>query len=148
MGEIVAITGLATLVKTALEAVSAARKATTDPEALKDLTKAKDSIADLQTRLFTFQEVAFKLQEENRDLREEIRGHKERLAERESYERKKVGQSFVYLPKGETEPMLCPNCFDAGKHGYLDMDRNGARCPLCDTYITFKPSSDSPLQVF
>jgi hypothetical protein len=116
--------------------------------AIRALTAASEALAlvtDLQTSLFQFQAVAFRLQEENRDLREEIREEKIRLAEREKYQGQKVGPSLLLVRQDQPGIFYCHTCFQT-KGAAISLQPRyasfgpgsiaGYRCNVCETVFT------------
>lgn len=143
------ITTLAGAAKTTIEAIRAALSGSKGREA-----KASDAlglIADLQSRVLALQEIAFRLHqekmqavqeknaalEENGKLREQVRQKEERAANRERYERRRLGQSVVVVLPEEPEVYLCATCFEAGEKVYLSrvprelQDMGTHRCQKC-----------------
>lgn len=80
-----------------------------------DLSQAYDLVLSLQSRLLEFQAQALQLQAENAELRSQIRQNQERALERDKYELKTMGRDAAVVPKGESRPLYCPNCYQDGK---------------------------------
>lgn len=93
----------------------ASKKASDDPEVQRALGEAQDLIIGLRQSILGLQEDVLRLQAENSELREQIRQRKAGALEREGYELKSMGRDAAVVPKGESEPLYCPNCFHSGK---------------------------------
>jgi len=110
------VTAAANSVKAVVEAIKAARgKAKGNAEALAALVNAQELALSLQSSLFEAKEQAFALQEENRQLRAQVREHETRALEREGYERRKMGQAVVVVHEDHPDRPLCATCFAAGR---------------------------------
>jgi hypothetical protein len=145
------ITGLAGAAKTSIEAIRAALGAR-GGGAWKKLAPV---IMDLQTRVLELQEIAFRLgrelaqahkenvqaQEENARLREQVRQEHERAADRECYERRRIGESVVVVRKDDPQTYLCATCFEADARVYLtklpssDRDVGTHYCHKCQGIV-------------
>ncbi|HVT61027.1 MAG TPA: hypothetical protein VHR45_21875 [Thermoanaerobaculia bacterium] len=137
------ITGLAGAAKASIEAIRAAL-GTRGRGSGKPAKETLGLIDDLQARILQLQEIALRLsrelaqaQEENTQLREQVRQKEERAADRERYEQRRVGQSVVVVAKENPEVYLCATCFEAGAKVYLTKLPRLARnvgthsCPRC-----------------
>ena len=129
---------MATAIKSIAEALSGIRGRTKDAAAKRELSSVFDSVLALQARVFDLQQTILRLQDENRDLRAHVRAEEGRSSQREEYERRKIRDSWVIVPKGEEGPYLCPTCFDAGTKSHLSIlprpfRRLGThRCTKCE----------------
>ena len=112
-GEVIAtVSALAGIGSKLAEAMRTVRetKALT-PAAVRAISEAQELVLSLQSRLFELQEKALALQEENRQLRAKVSEDETWAAERQRYETKALGQGAAVVPKGESQPLYCPNCF-------------------------------------
>ena len=145
-----------TLFKAVLSATSSLGQAIssirgkTDAETQK-LTDVQSSVLDLQSRIIELQKTALTKQEElltlktdNSQLREQIRKYEMQSTERERYERRKIGDAWVMVPKGENEPMFCSTCFEKGTLNALQpmasaFEIMGSHwCPTCQLPLSLK----------
>lgn len=97
----------------------------------------------LRSELLQIQEVALRLQAENAELRAQIRQNGERATEREQYETRQIGQDAAVVRKGESAPLYCPNCFDAGKLTVLGSagmgdDMPSHVCGVCESFFQLR----------
>jgi len=112
-GEVIAtVSALAGIGSKLAEAMRTVRetKALT-PAAVRAISEAQELVLSLQSRLFELQEKALALQEENRELRAKVSEEEAWALERQNYETKPIGQGAAIVPKGETHPLYCLNCF-------------------------------------
>ncbi|HTG32578.1 MAG TPA: hypothetical protein VLB76_06565 [Thermoanaerobaculia bacterium] len=110
------ITGVTSAAKTTLDAILAVLSKGKGRDAEKAAKEALGLVSDLQARLLQFQEIALRLQEENAQLRAEIRQKEEGATERKQYERKTVGRSVVLVREDEPGNFYCPTCMEVKKH--------------------------------
>jgi hypothetical protein len=121
-------------------------------------TEFKTKITELLAQLMTAREEAAALQDQNfsllaevRDLKAQAAKREDWRAEKETYERRRLGDSAVaYILKpthrpGQDPHALCAQCFDDGKKGYLQpVGTPGAyhtvehRCSLCGSRTAFE----------
>ena len=135
------IASLAGAAKTGFDAVRSVLEKAKGRGAEKAAKEALGLVSDLQTRLLQLQEVAFRLQEENAQLRAQVRQKEEGAADRERYERRRIGSSVVVVAKDDPDIPLCATCFEAGQKVFLTkladgFDAMGTHfCPKCQGVI-------------
>lgn len=135
------ITGLTGAVKTTVETVRLVLEKAKGREAEKGAKEALGLVSELQTRILQLQEVAFRLQEDNAQLRAQIRQKEEGAADRERYETRYLGSSPVKVSKEDPGAYLCFTCFEAGQKVALsklpaDMsDVASHYCPKCEGLV-------------
>ena len=108
------------------------------------LLEAKETIFDLRQKLIEAKEEDVTLSKEILSAESKVSPEESRALEREQYERKKVGQSWVQVHKGEDEPHYCPACFAHGQiiavqpMGNLFASTATHNCPSCGTTFLLK----------
>lgn len=156
-GELLAtVSGMATTGRTVIDFLRSAKGGTKDPETARQLESALAEMKSLNSEFLAMEEKirtlnreVLRLDEENaalrrteRELREAISSKEEWAAEREHYERKQVGGSWVMVHKGEGDGIYyCVRCFNKGQasllqpapdvfrmHGQLKCSGCGAYC--------------------
>ncbi|MGV8939072.1 MAG: hypothetical protein ACOH2J_18280 [Allorhizobium sp.] len=127
-------------------------------EALRDkVSELHDKYLELQQAALSMVESNASLVEKNRTLNEELAQLKKFDADRERYERVSLTlNTFAYRERGlhgsaDTQPLLCPNCFDAHKKSYLSFKEyaprsNEMKCTSCGTSVHV-PRDDGPGRV-
>lgn len=136
------ITGMAGATKATIEAVRAVLTKTKGNREAEQAVREALSLADgLQARLLQLQDIAFKLQEENAQLRTQIRQKEEGAADRERYETRYLGQSPVKVSTEDPNAYLCATCFEDGKKVYLSKAPDSVSdvathyCPKCQGIV-------------
>jgi hypothetical protein len=109
------ISSLASMASQAATALRAAMERAKTGKSKQDLSQAYELVLSLQSSLLDFQAQALQLQAENAELRSQIRQHQERTLDRDKYELKTIGRDAAVVPKGESRPLYCPNCYQDGK---------------------------------
>ena len=108
------------------------------------LLQAKETILDLRQKLIEAKEENVTLRKEILSAESKVSPEESRALEREQYELKKVGQSWVEVHKGEDEPHYCPTCFAQGEiipvqpMGNLFASTATHNCPRCGTTFLLK----------
>ncbi|MCP3961642.1 MAG: hypothetical protein GY719_27695 [bacterium] len=103
------------------------------------LLQAKEMILDLREKLIEAEDENVTLRKEISSADIKVSTEDSRALEREQYERKKVGQSWVTVRKGEDEPYYCSTCFAQGQiipvqpMGSLFASTATHNCPGCGT---------------
>lgn len=117
-------TTIGTLAGTAgkiVDLVKSAKKRSPDHSAARGaLDEAQELIIALRQSILGLQDDVLRLQEENSQLRKQVSQEQERALERSQYEVKAMGQGAAVVHKGETEPLYCPNCYNAGTLSVLN----------------------------
>ncbi|HXO22174.1 MAG TPA: hypothetical protein VOA87_19835 [Thermoanaerobaculia bacterium] len=130
-------TGLMSAIKATLEVARTVLAKGKGRTAEKAAEEALGLIVELQTGILQLQEKVFGLQEENSQLRAQVRQHQKGTADRERYELRNVGQSVVVVAKENPDVYLCATCFEAGAKVYLSKLGHSFRgmgthsCPKC-----------------
>lgn len=98
---------------------SAKKKAPGDSAAREALDEAQDLVIALRQSILDLQEDVLRLQEENSQLRRQVSQEQERALNRSQFEVKAMGKGAAVVRKGESAPLYCPNCYDAGRMSVL-----------------------------
>lgn len=135
------LTTAANSVKAVVEAIKAALDKAKGKEALAKLIDAQKLALSVQSSLIEAKEQALALQEENRQLRVQLRQYEKAAQVRENYEHRKVGDTAVVVGKDDPETYLCATCFDQGFNAYLIPGNyfGGTHlCPICQVVVSLR----------
>lgn len=113
---VTAATTIINSLSTALNNLKQSIRSKSDREAVEEI---QNLTIGLQSRILELQQTAFELQAQNRELSEKLGTYESRSLEREKYERRQLGRSWVMVPKGETTAYVCPTCFESGSIVFL-----------------------------
>ena len=136
---VTSLVGVGKAIAEASKALGGRTKAHADVQRL--VVDFQTGLLGLQAQLLGLQQELASAREENHQLKQALLKRDAEALTREEFERKKIGSCWVMVPRGKTEPYLCPTCYDAGKNSYLtplpgSFRRLGTHiCPTCNAHF-------------
>jgi predicted RNA-binding Zn-ribbon protein involved in translation (DUF1610 family) len=135
-------------IKSGKEILTAIYEAKVDFDSKPKVHEALNNLGEALDSLYILREDLFKLQDENRTLKQKLENYDSWLNKADQYELvKTTGEAVVYKYKGQPEHYACPGCFNSKLIQILQNNRTSSgkyRCTGCGSEFPIEPRKSTP----